>query len=171
MAQPHWRWCPHALLPDDPELQGKKMVFISRWCFVCTCKFSSDSPLPVTVYPSFSLFTQLSWKTNLQKSSVTFKNWEEISAEFKLSRQDIFSGAVGKEKVKHFLEGNNFWMHSLGKLYSNTLLEVPRKDEHILYLLSVPEKSMHVLWVQLVELPDTKCWDLNTKTIQHNNKY
>ncbi len=70
-----------------------------------------------------------------------------MSAEFKLSRQDIFCGAVGKGKVKHFLEGKNLWMHSLGKLYSTTLLEVPRKDEHILYLLSIPEKSMHVLGV------------------------
>ncbi len=51
-----------------------------------------------------------------------------MSAEFKLSRQDIFSGAVGKGKVKHFLEGKNFWMHSLGKLYFTTRSEVPRKD-------------------------------------------
>ncbi len=51
-----------------------------------------------------------------------------MSAGFKLSRQDIFSGVVGKGKVKHFLEGKNFWMHSLGKLYSITGLEVPRKD-------------------------------------------
>lgn len=64
-----------------------------------------DSPMPVAVCPSFSFFTSLFSKMNLQNLAETFWKSLERSAGSKLSRRDKFAGVVGNGKVKHLRDG------------------------------------------------------------------
>lgn len=85
----------------------------------------ADLLLPVMIFPS-TWNRPASFNTALTTTLTPSKNLGLMSESATWSRHpSLSSSSVGLHRTKHFLLGKNDWMHSLGRLYSKSLLPFP----------------------------------------------